>query len=165
MYPYGLIGNCQASALVNDLGSIDWLCFPRPDSPPVFGRILDKEGGYFGIEGMGNCVGSQAYIPNTVVLKTTITNEDESQFEIIDFCPRFNQHGRVFRPVAVFRIVRPVKGNSTIRVRCRPVDGWSKNPVKAIRGNSHLRFDLQNDHVRLLTNMSLTYLCEESTFF
>jgi GH15 family glucan-1,4-alpha-glucosidase len=47
MYPYGLIGNCQISALIRDQGSIDWLCLPRPDSPPVFGRILNPKGDTF----------------------------------------------------------------------------------------------------------------------
>ena len=45
MYSYGLIGNCQISALVHESGGIDWLCLPRPDSEPVFGHILDPHGG------------------------------------------------------------------------------------------------------------------------
>ena len=47
MYPYGLIGNFQISALISDHGSIDWLCLPRPDSPPVFDRILNPKGDTF----------------------------------------------------------------------------------------------------------------------
>lgn len=164
MYPYGLVGNCQAAALINQNGSIDWLCLPRPDSPPVFGRILDPNGGHFSIEGVGKSSGEQAYIPNTAVLKTLVTSEDGSQFEITDFSPRFYQHGRVYRPISLFRIVKPVKGSPSIRVSCRPVDGWAKTFVKPKRGNSHLRFDLQNDYLRLVTNMSLTYLCEETPF-
>jgi GH15 family glucan-1,4-alpha-glucosidase len=164
MYPYGLIGNCQTAALINKSGSIDWLCFPRPDSPPVFGRILDPEGGHFSIEGKGRFEGQQNYIPNTTILKTTVTNEDGSQFEITDFNPRFYQHGRVYRPISLFRIVKPIKGNPAICVSCKPVDGWTKKPVKPIRGNSHLRFELQDDHMRLATNMPLTYLCEETHF-
>lgn len=164
MYPYALIGNCQASALVSELGSIDWLCFPRPDSPPVFGKLLDSEGGSFSIVGLENSIGTQSYLPNTNVLRTLITNDDGSQFEVIDFCPRFYQHGRIYRPNSLFRIVRPIQGNPMIQVKCRPVDGWSKNLIKPVRGNSHLRFDLRDDHMRLLTNMPLTYLCEELLF-
>lgn len=44
MYPYGLIGNCHVSAHIHESGSVDWLCLPRPDSDPVFGRMLDPEG-------------------------------------------------------------------------------------------------------------------------
>lgn len=164
MYSYGLIGNCQTAALISHEGSIDWLCFPRPDSPPVFGRILDEDGGHFSIQGMGKCSGHQVYLPNTTILKTTITNEDGSQFEITDFSPRFYQHGRVYRPISLFRIVKPLSGNPVIKVSCRPVNGWSKDPVKPIRGNSHLRFDMQDDQMRLVTNMPLTYLCEETEF-
>lgn len=47
---YALIGDCRSAALVSKAGSVDWLCFPRFDSHPVFGRILDWErGGNFRI--------------------------------------------------------------------------------------------------------------------
>jgi GH15 family glucan-1,4-alpha-glucosidase len=164
MYPHGLIGNCQTSALISKSGSIDWLCWPRPDSPPVFGRLLDEDGGFFSVESVGASHCEQHYIPNSVVLTTIVNCEDGSSFKITDFCPRFDQHGRMFRPNAVFRIVAPISGRPQIRVRCRPVNGWEKEAVKPVRGNSHLRFDVRGDAVRLLSNMSLTYLIEETTF-
>ncbi|WP_230314426.1 trehalase-like domain-containing protein [Candidatus Contendibacter odensensis] len=40
MYPYAIIGNCQVSALVSERASIDWYCAPRPDSEPLFGKLL-----------------------------------------------------------------------------------------------------------------------------
>ncbi len=164
MYPYGLVGNCQTAAIIGESGSIDWLCMPRPDSPPVFGRILDPEGGHFSIEcAKPGATGSQSYIPNTTVLTTTVTH-GEDQYRITDFCPRFLQHGRVYRPISIFRIVEPIKGSPSIRVQCKPVHGWTKEPVKPVRGNSHLRFDMGDDHLRLVTNMPLTYLCEDTAF-
>lgn len=164
MYSYGLIGNCQASALVSRNGSIDWLCLPRPDSAPVFGRILDPDGGHFSIEGVGEYSKRQSYLPNTNVLVTTLACNDGSSFKITDFCPRFYQHGRVCKPIAFFRIVEPLGGSPAIRVSCRPVTGWGKEAARPARENSHLRFDLCDEYLRLVTNMPLTYLCEETSF-
>src|SRR5919206_408065 len=38
---YGLLADCNSSALVSRDGSVDWLCLPRYDSDAVFARILD----------------------------------------------------------------------------------------------------------------------------
>ena len=162
MYPYALIGNCQISALVGERGSIDWLCLPRPDSPPVFGKLLDAQGGSFLIEAQGQSQGTQSYIPNTNVLVTRVRSDDGSEFQITDFCPRFSQHGRMYRPMALFRIVEPLTGAPHIRIRCQPVNGWSKEPLKPTQGNSHLRYEAEGQLLRLTTNMSLTYLQEDA---
>ena len=48
---YGIIGDLHTVALVGLNGSIDFLCFPRFDSPSVFAALLDDEkGGRFQIE-------------------------------------------------------------------------------------------------------------------
>src|SRR5947209_20089468 len=47
---YGFLSDCRSAALVSTGGSIDWLCWPRFDSPSVFAKILDSEiGGAFAI--------------------------------------------------------------------------------------------------------------------
>lgn len=164
MYQYGLIGNCQVSALISQSGSMDWLCLPRPDSPPVFGKLLDPEGGSFSVVPEGKFETHQRYLQNTTVLITHFACADGSEFKVTDFCPRFIQHGRTYRPMSFFRIVEPVQGSPAIRVRCQPVDGWSKKQLSPVRGNSHLRFEGGCENLRLTTNMPLTYLCEDSVF-
>ena len=51
--------------------------------------------------------------------------------EVIDFCPRYRRKGRMYRPVAFARIVRPVAGSPRIRIRLRPARLASYSSVSA----------------------------------
>lgn len=164
MYNLGLIGNCQVSALIDTSGSLRWLCLPRPDSPPVFGSLLDNEGGELSMGPVKTTPTEQEYIKNTAVLRTTFTQDSENAAELIDFCPRFEQHGRMYRPASLFRVLQPIKGMMRIRVSCKAINGWEKVPAQALRGNSHIRFTLPEGELRLVTNMPLTYLLDEKEF-
>lgn len=165
MYHYGLIGNCNISALISKAGGIDWLCLPRPDSEPTFGSLLDPEGGTFTIQlaDMKDVQQNQTYLENTNILITEMRNSTEA-IRVIDFAPRFEQYGRMYCPTTVIRIVEPILGTPNIRVTCRPVSGWEKEPIKATRGNSHLRYEIRNELLRITTNMPITYLEDETPF-
>ena len=42
---HALLSDCHSSALVNRDGSVEWLTFPRFDSPSVMARLLDDDRG------------------------------------------------------------------------------------------------------------------------
>src|SRR5580704_15927747 len=46
---YALLSDRHSAALVSRSGSIDWSCFPRFDSPSMFGRLLGEEAGHWSI--------------------------------------------------------------------------------------------------------------------
>ncbi len=116
----GLIGNCQISALVRRDGAIVWSCMPRFDSPPVFGALLDEAGGgAFSIRPADGSAGVQRYLPNTNVLETRFEGPDGA-FRVLDFAPRFIQHGRSFRPTKLVRIVEPLVGHAAHPRDLRP---------------------------------------------
>src|SRR5947207_14853949 len=44
---YGLLSDCETTALLAPNGNIEWLCLPRMDSPSVFASILARDAGSF----------------------------------------------------------------------------------------------------------------------
>src|SRR6266496_1959227 len=73
---YGLLADCNSSALVDRNGSIDWLCLPRYDSPAVFARILDADAGHWSIRPAAAFTAERRYLPETLVIETTFTTDD-----------------------------------------------------------------------------------------
>ena len=75
---YALLSDCASAALVSASGSVDWLCFPRFDSPSVFGRLLGPEAGYWSIRAVGSHTTTRRYVGPTMVLETIHTTPDGS---------------------------------------------------------------------------------------
>ncbi|HVC91904.1 MAG TPA: glycoside hydrolase family 15 protein [Acidobacteriaceae bacterium] len=67
---YALLSDCNSCALVSRAGSLDWLCFPRFDSPSVFGRLLDSSAGHWSIRPVGESTSERRYVDQTLVLET-----------------------------------------------------------------------------------------------
>ena len=69
---YGVIGNLHTAAIVSRHGSIDFMCYPRFDSPTAFARLLgDDAHGHWTIACVNEGVRSTAvYLPDTAILVT-----------------------------------------------------------------------------------------------
>jgi GH15 family glucan-1,4-alpha-glucosidase len=70
---YGLLGDTRTAALVASNGAIDWLCIPRFDSQPVFGRLVGgPDAGTFRMgPAAAATVSTRRYRPQTATLETT----------------------------------------------------------------------------------------------
>ena len=68
---YVLLSDRHSAALVSRGGSVDWLCFPRFDSPAIFGRLLGDEAGHWSVRAMAAIQVTRRYLPRTMVLETT----------------------------------------------------------------------------------------------
>jgi len=164
LYQTGIIGNCAFIAHVNKNTDISWLCWPRFDSPFVFGSLLDeKKGGEFSILPQGEFTSNQYYIENTNVLRTEITAED-GKYRITDFAPRFHLYDRYFKPLMFIRKIEPLAGNPRITIKCEPVCDYGKGKMRSSRGSNHIDYLGCDENIRLSTNVSLTYIFDEKAF-
>src|SRR6476646_4114365 len=67
---YAIIGDGRSAALIDCDGSIDWLCWPRFDSPPLFARLLDERGGAWRLAPTAPARVTRRYVGHTNVLAT-----------------------------------------------------------------------------------------------
>ncbi len=153
------------------MGRMVWACVPRVDGDPVFSALLDAKAwddpqarGFWAIE-LENCVAvEQQYIRNTPILVTRQSDGQGNAIEIIDFCPRHKHKGRIYRPVAFIRIVRPVAGSPRIRVKLRPTTAWNADKVPVSYGSNHIRMVLAYMAMRISTNAPIGLIAQESWF-
>ncbi|MGE3667286.1 MAG: trehalase-like domain-containing protein, partial [Steroidobacteraceae bacterium] len=116
-----VIGNCSIASLIDPRGRHVFTCLPRLDGDPVFCSLLDGEDrGYFDVELAGCTRSSQRYLRNTAVVETRLEAADGAAVRIVDFCPRFRQFDRNFRPMMLVRTVEVAAGRPRVRVRLRP---------------------------------------------
>ncbi|WP_375461180.1 glycoside hydrolase family 15 protein [uncultured Enterovirga sp.] len=97
---FALIGDCETAALVGRDGSIDWLCWPRFDSPACFSALLGTpDHGRWKIapEDVSARM-SRRYRPHTLILETRFET-DAGAVTLVDFMPPRGTNSDVVRLV------------------------------------------------------------------
>jgi len=121
---HALLSDCTTGALVTAAGSVDWLCLPRFDSPPVLGRLLDEQAGHFLLApDTGGFTATWRYRSPGLVLETTWSGP-EGELVVIDAMalgPRERGHdlGQA-APGVLLRQVRCTRGSVPLRVEYAP---------------------------------------------
>ena len=165
------IGNCQVAGLIDRSARLVWGCVPRFDGDPAFSSLLDGRDpsapdavGLWAID-LEDCASvEQEYVRNTPILRSVLTDAHGNAIELIDFCPRFERLGRMYRPVSFARIVRPLSGSPRVKVRLRPTRSWGDPSVVRTSGSNHIRYLLEGVQLRLSTNAPVGLLQEKRTF-
>lgn len=125
---YGIVGNCRSAALISEQGSVDWLCWPRFDSPSTFGALLDqRRGGHFRIGPAGRSDVRRRYLPDTNVLETTFT-ADGGTLRLLDLMPVASEAEKrlhLWPDHQLLRVVECLGGEVEVEVAFEPRPGYA----------------------------------------
>ncbi len=139
---YGFLSNCEQSCLVAPDGSIEWMCLPRPDSPSVFGALLDRAAGSFRFGPTSTYVPQdRRYVPGTMVLETTwqtptgwltvhdllVVGPTQSEKRRADYRRAPSDFGAVG---VLLRIATCISGRVEAVVNCAPLFDYGSCPGK-----------------------------------
>ncbi|HEV7423419.1 MAG TPA: glycoside hydrolase family 15 protein [Mycobacterium sp.] len=139
---YAFLSDCENTCLISSAGSVEWLCAPRPDSPSVFGAILDRGAGHFRISPYGVSVpAARRYLPGSLILETTwqthtgwmIVRDTLVMSQWHDIERRSRTHRRT--PMdwdaehTLLRTVRCVSGTVELVMDCEPSFDYHRIPA------------------------------------
>lgn len=129
---YALIGDAHTAALVSSNGSIDWLCWPRFDSPALFCRLLDRhKGGNFRVGPVSpHAAHTRSYVESTNVL-TTIFKTETGRLRLTDLMPVerltvTHEREDIASSYRVLRLVEGLDGEPEVEVRFRPTFDYAQ---------------------------------------
>jgi GH15 family glucan-1,4-alpha-glucosidase len=153
---HAIIGDLNTVALVALDGSIDFMCFPRFDSPSVFAALLDPErGGHFSIAPeLDGAHRKQLYLPDSNILLTRFLSAD-GVVEISDFMP-------VDEAAVSHNLVRRVKcvrGDVRVRIVCAPRFNYARSSHRIERSEKEVVFASEGEDgcvLRLRASVPLT---------
>jgi GH15 family glucan-1,4-alpha-glucosidase len=119
---YAIIGDCRAAALVSRDGAIDWLCWPRFDSPSLFGGLLDASAGCWKISPATPFRSQRRYLPGTNILETTFRTATGA-LTLTDLMPvasESDKRGELVPEQEILRILECNEGSAAVEMVFEP---------------------------------------------
>lgn len=142
---YFLLGDLHSAALLNCSGSVDWLCWPHFDSPSVFARILDPEGGSFFID-MPDWRTRAKYRKDTAIVDTVFRRGTHS-FRLTDFMVPQMQEEEVMH--LLVRKFRDATERIEITVVCDLKPDYARQKPKLRKAGDKIIISFLDQHVVL----------------
>jgi len=126
---YALIGDGRSAALVSRSGSVDWLCWPRFDSPSLFGRLLDPDAGHWHLAPKGAVAGQteRRYLPDSNVLETSFRSA-AGALVLTDLMPVTDERDkrrRLWPENHLLRVVACTEGEVMVEMELAPRPGYA----------------------------------------
>ncbi len=162
---YAFLSDCETNCLIAPSGAVEWMCVPRPDSPSIFGSILDRGAGSFRVGPYDEMVPvARRYLPGSLMLETTWQTRTGWIVVQDALCmgPWHNvsERSSIYRrsPTdfeaqhCLLRTVRCVSGTVDLSVTCDPVFDYGKTEPEwsyVGAGYGHLQASLPTSKVEL----------------
>src|SRR5438477_123868 len=154
-----LIPMSRSAALVSRDGSIDWLCWPRFDSPSIFGALLDETAGHWKIAPAGPFRTERRYIQDTNVLQTRFHTATGSLLmtDLMPVVSASEEHHILLPEHQILRVVECESGNVELEMLFDPRPGYGCAPVCAVdAGKLGVRVQTSRGLAVLRTDLPLT---------
>jgi GH15 family glucan-1,4-alpha-glucosidase len=129
---YGLVGDTRTAALISSAGAIDWFCFPRFDSQPVFGRLVAGNlGGTFEVSVEDVRETDRRYLQGSALLETRLRT-GSGEATLVDGMVA-DTGGALLPQALLVRELRCVGGSVRAKIRFDPRQGWGGTRPRAER--------------------------------
>jgi GH15 family glucan-1,4-alpha-glucosidase len=156
---YAAIGDGRSAALVGRDGSIDWLCWPRFDSPSIFAALLDPSAGHWRIAPAGSFRTERRYIEHTNVLETRF-DTGSGVLLLTDLMPVASEEekARLMVPEReILRLIQCERGEVEVEWSFEPRDRYGLRAVRVHQaGRLGIRAEMSAGLLTLRTDLPLT---------
>ncbi|MEU3472228.1 glycosyl hydrolase family 15 [Rhodococcus sp. 05-340-1] len=140
---YAFLSDCETTCLIARNGSVEWMCVPRPDSPSIFGAVLDRSAGHFRVGPYGQSVpAARRYLPGGLIVETTWQTETGWLVvrDALVMGPWHNtdQRSRTHKRAPsdwdaehiLLRTIKCVSGTVELEMSCEPAFDYHRAPAK-----------------------------------